>query len=342
MYCSRCGAEYQTQAAFCAACGLPVSAESRGTDVLRRPGVITLLAALQLIGATFALLMALGAIASSTTSAIPSERGAMLFLGALLGLVGAAQVSCGVGLLKLKPYGRTLLTAFASVGLLAIPLGTVVGILILVYMSKPGIKLLFSGRQASELSGSELAQVEVATRGSTAATVVIVVVVAVLAIASVGIIAAIAIPALMRARISGNEASALGSLRAITSAQATYASACGQGFYAGTLADLAKSGTANPDGFIGKDLSADPVVKRGYQIALTPGLGAPPGTAGCNAPAVLSRTYFVGAEPLVLHSTGSRYFGTNQTGTIYQSAAVPPAPVGVTQEGQPPSSIPIR
>ena len=40
-------------------------------------------------------------------------------------------------------------------------------------------------------------------------------------VAIIGIIAAIAIPGLLRARMSGNEASAIGSLRAINSGQAT-------------------------------------------------------------------------------------------------------------------------
>ena len=51
-------------------------------------------------------------------------------------------------------------------------------------------------------------------------------------VAIIGIIAAIAVPGLLRARMSGNEASAIGSLRAINSAQSTFASSCGSGFYA--------------------------------------------------------------------------------------------------------------
>ena len=46
-------------------------------------------------------------------------------------------------------------------------------------------------------------------------------------VAIIGIIAAIAVPGLLRARMSGNEASAIGSLRAINSAEATYSSSCG-------------------------------------------------------------------------------------------------------------------
>ena len=41
-------------------------------------------------------------------------------------------------------------------------------------------------------------------------------------VAIIGIIAAIAVPGLLRARIAGNEASAIGSLRAVNSAQADY------------------------------------------------------------------------------------------------------------------------
>ncbi len=41
-------------------------------------------------------------------------------------------------------------------------------------------------------------------------------------VAIIGIIAAIAVPGLLRARIAGNESSAIGSLRAINSSQADY------------------------------------------------------------------------------------------------------------------------
>ena len=43
-------------------------------------------------------------------------------------------------------------------------------------------------------------------------------------VAIIGIIAAIAVPGLLRARMSGNESSAIGSMRAINSAQAAFSS----------------------------------------------------------------------------------------------------------------------
>ena len=49
-------------------------------------------------------------------------------------------------------------------------------------------------------------------------------------VAVIGIIAAVAIPGLLRARIAANEASAIGSMRALNSAQQAYMSSCGHGF----------------------------------------------------------------------------------------------------------------
>jgi type IV pilus assembly protein PilA len=161
-------------------------------------------------------------------------------------------------------------------------------------------------------------------------------------VAIIGIIAAIAVPGLMRARMSGNEASAIGSLRAVNGAQASYASSCGQGAYAGTLADLGKAPVAGSEAFISADLTTDPVKKSGYSIELTAGDAAPSGISGCNSPSSLAQTYFVAANPQVASSTGTRFFGTNQGGTIYQSSASPAVALAVTQVGAPAGSVPIQ
>src|SRR5512140_1822151 len=87
-------------------------------------------------------------------------------------------------------------------------------------------------------------------------------------VAIIGIIAAIAVPGLLRARQSGNEASAIGSLRAINSAQSTYSASCGNGFYSPSMSNL---GTAPAGGtpFISPDLgAADSVVKSGYTVTM--------------------------------------------------------------------------
>ena len=156
-------------------------------------------------------------------------------------------------------------------------------------------------------------------------------------VAIIGIIAAIAAPGLLRARMAGNEASAIGSLRAINSAQSTYAASCGNGFYSPTLVNLATApSVGGGDGFIGTDLSQDPSVKSGYTIAMTGGPAATGAPTSCNGAAVVT-TYFVGADPNP--GGGVRHFGTNQGGTIYQATAA----IAVTQSGAPGgSATPIQ
>src|SRR6476469_8148507 len=87
-------------------------------------------------------------------------------------------------------------------------------------------------------------------------------------VAIIGIIAAIAVPGLLRARMSGNEASAIGSLRAINSGQASYSSSCANGGYAIDLADLVKAPSGSTQGFVSPDLKSNAVVKSGYTVTL--------------------------------------------------------------------------
>lgn len=137
-------------------------------------------------------------------------------------------------------------------------------------------------------------------------------------VAIIGIIAAIAVPGLLRARMSGNEASAIGSMRAIVGGQASFASSCGNGFYSPSLANLA-TGPAGSDGFIGTDLTAG--TKSGYTIAMTAGdtvNGAPATCNGLAANAVVQR-YYASAVPLA--GAGTRAFATTQAGTIWQNVA---------------------
>ena len=141
-------------------------------------------------------------------------------------------------------------------------------------------------------------------------------------VAIIGIIAAIAVPGLLRARMSGNEASAIGSMRAVNSAQSTYSSSCAQGNYAQTLDDLVKAPTGSNAGFISPDLNVNGVLKSGYRVNVGPGAVATPvvlGAATCNAAGASAiPSYFAEAHPDTIGSTGQRSFGTDQRGTIFQ------------------------
>ena len=138
-------------------------------------------------------------------------------------------------------------------------------------------------------------------------------------VAIIGIIAAIAVPGLLRARISGNEASAIGSLRAVSSSQSTFAASCANGLYAQTL-DILGTGPSGGSAFISPDLGvAATAVKSGYSVSMT-GTAAPSGFSACNGATALGSGYHAWADP-VSTSTGTRYFFTNTTGTIWQGQA---------------------
>jgi len=142
-------------------------------------------------------------------------------------------------------------------------------------------------------------------------------------VAIIGIIAAIAVPGLLRARMSGNEASAIGSLRAVNSSQSTYASSCASNGYAVAFVDLSKAAPGSNQGFISPDLSLDPSRKSGYDVAL-----AADATAGvvvqtlaantCNASANdAMSSFYSSATPATVGQTGQRAFATDTRGSLF-------------------------
>jgi prepilin-type N-terminal cleavage/methylation domain-containing protein len=149
-------------------------------------------------------------------------------------------------------------------------------------------------------------------------------------VAIIGIIAAIAIPGLMRARMAGNESSAIGSMRAVNSAEATYAASAASGGYSNSLVVLATPCVGVGQGFISTDLALDPSVKSGYTVTLANGANCAPGPNDCNG-TVTSTEYYATATAVTAGTTGSRGFATDQAGTIWQdtSGAAPTQPFAV-------------
>jgi prepilin-type N-terminal cleavage/methylation domain-containing protein len=155
-------------------------------------------------------------------------------------------------------------------------------------------------------------------------------------IAIIGIIAAIAIPGLMRARMSSNESSAIGSMRSINSGQATYSSAAAAGGFATALPTL---GLACPGGiapFLSEDMTTGVLVqKSGYNVVLASNGGAA-GPNDCNGTAT-EVTYYASAVPTLLGVSGHRGFATNQSGTVWQdtSGAAPAEPFVIAGTASP-------
>jgi prepilin-type N-terminal cleavage/methylation domain-containing protein len=133
----------------------------------------------------------------------------------------------------------------------------------------------------------------------------------------IGIVAAIAMPALLRARITGNESAVMASMRAVNTAQAAYAGAAANGGYAVDFSVLTDPCPGSTQSFISPDLALDPGQKSGYSVALTAGsLGA--GPTDCNGHAS-SLGYYLTATPLTINLTGIRAFASTSPGVIYFS-----------------------
>jgi len=155
-------------------------------------------------------------------------------------------------------------------------------------------------------------------------------------VAIIAAIAAIATPGLLRARISSNEASAIASLRAIGTAQATFSRSCANGLYAAAL-DVLGAGPSGEAPFISLDLgAASSATKSGYQISMD-GTAATGATA-CTGTSALATGFHAWADPLT-STLGIRHFGSNTTGTIWQA---PSSLNGMSDTAAPSAGTPIQ
>ena len=147
-------------------------------------------------------------------------------------------------------------------------------------------------------------------------------------VAIIGIIAAIAVPGLLRARIAGNEASAIGSLRAVNSANLNWMTNCASGRgYAATMAALGVPPSSGGQPFISPDLSATgTITKSGYDITYAAVGIQQAGLTTCSTVTGVSQGYDVLAGPSTANVTGVRTFGTNEGAALFEdpdgSAAV--------------------
>lgn len=120
-------------------------------------------------------------------------------------------------------------------------------------------------------------------------------------VAIILIIAAIAIPNLIKSKMAANEASAVGSLRTVNTAELTYSSTYGTGFT--QLSVLGNSGLI--DNVLGNG------TKSGYTIKAQEVGGSGGGTS--TNPYV---QYTSSAKPINQGVTGTRYFCSDESGVI--------------------------
>jgi type IV pilus assembly protein PilA len=140
----------------------------------------------------------------------------------------------------------------------------------------------------------------------------------VVAVFGVGLVAAIAIPSLLRARVSANEAAAIGDVRTVISAEAAYQRVNG-GLYEGRLTCLASPVScvpgypANGSGFVDAALAAVGA-RHGYEGRLE--AASPAGTVPARSSPTSVVTFAYVLRPVQPGQTGVRSFCGDSTGVI--------------------------
>jgi type II secretory pathway pseudopilin PulG len=156
----------------------------------------------------------------------------------------------------------------------------------------------------------------------------------------IGLLCAIAVPRLLMAKQAAGSASAIGSMRAVNSAELTFALTCGNGFYAPSLTTLGTPPPGSTEAFITSGLSvADTVTKSGYviQLTATPFAGSP---GACNglAGGQGGQAFKAAADPS--EPGNLRFFATNSNGVIFEDTASLWS--GMPEVGEPASGHPIH
>lgn len=129
------------------------------------------------------------------------------------------------------------------------------------------------------------------------------------------VIAAIAIPNILRARMSANESAAVANLKSLRDSEATYLATYGDAFgFANTLAKLgpgvpcSELGACLADSLVG--CAVQPCVKSGYGYFLVSTGGAAP-----------FRDFTVSATPVGWNTTGRKNFCVSEDGILRQEIA---------------------
>ena len=332
MTCPHCGAEVTPGHTFCPCCRERVLPPGTGLastvppstgpafgpgPPLARHGAVTVLAVLDvLVGLACLLGLAVGVFGAAQGSG--EDRVTAIVLIPVYGILALVYFGAAIGMFQLRNWGRILQMTLAFIGLLSIPCGTILSILILIYLFKPGTKILFSGRTAESLTAEEMTEVEAARKAGYQLVVMGGLGMFVLIVVVTGIIAAIAIPSLLRARVSANEARAMGHLRAAMSAEQAYAGA-NAGFY-DTLECVAAPTTCIPGisptttPFIDPAQVSNPV-RAGYRYEFHPGPRPTPLDPLVSSPSSMASFAYT-AVPVQPGKTGRRGFCGDSSGRL--------------------------
>jgi uncharacterized membrane protein YvbJ len=136
-YCQNCGTANTFSSTVCSNCG---SSKFSSTPMIdNRPTGITILAILGILGSLPELL-----IGSIFTVGFP-------IIGVLIIIVGVLFLIASISLFSGKEWARILIMIFSVLMLIAIPIGTIMGIIFLYYFTRPHVKKYFQRQNLNPL-----------------------------------------------------------------------------------------------------------------------------------------------------------------------------------------------
>lgn len=133
-YCQKCGAPNDPNAAYCTQCG-DVNFGQFPPGRIERPVGVTVIAILQILASlgTIAAGFFIGAI-------IPVFGGAF---GLFIIAIGVITLLIAIALFTGRNWARLLNIVFAVIDLINFPIGTIIGIIFLIYLTRPRVVAYF-------------------------------------------------------------------------------------------------------------------------------------------------------------------------------------------------------
>ena len=134
-YCAACGKAEDRGTSYCHACG-----STRFVDYpparIQRPLGITLLGILQVLAGVVSLILS-----STITALLSLTPFGVLGLGLIV--ISVLQIIFGAALLTGRNWARIIVMILAVIELISFPLGTVIGIILLIYLTRPRVVAYF-------------------------------------------------------------------------------------------------------------------------------------------------------------------------------------------------------
>ena len=133
-YCAACGTA-DGGMGYCLACG-STSFVEHPPERIQRPAGVTILGVLQILGGAVSLLFS--SVLTAALSLTPFG-----FLSLVFVALSLLQIIFGAALLTGRNWARILVMILAVLELISFPIGTVIGIILLIYLTRPRVVAYF-------------------------------------------------------------------------------------------------------------------------------------------------------------------------------------------------------